>query len=105
MPPVDLTLYQVRDLARYFLGRGWCGVNLPGDRCMLVHDDKPMWTGMSWREVFRAAGVQLPLRPQYVAQGLRVMMADKAVCTSTSNTMAKRIAAALNDHIPDRRGI
>jgi hypothetical protein len=74
---------------------------------MLVSEEsaqKP-FTGDSWRAVFRAAGVQLPLRPQYVAQGARVMMGAKAICTAVSNTLAKRIAAALNNHTPDRRGI
>ena len=43
--------------------------------------------------------------PVYVAIGPRVMLGDRAVCTAVSNTMAKRIAAALNKHTPDRRGI
>jgi hypothetical protein len=34
-----------------------------------------------------------------------VMMGEKAICTAASNTLAKRIAASLNAHIPDRRGI
>jgi hypothetical protein len=42
---------------------------------------------------------------EYAAIGLRVMFGDRAVCTAVSNTMAKRIAAALNNHTPDRRGI
>jgi hypothetical protein len=33
------------------------------------------------------------------------MCDEKAVCTAVSNTMAKRIAAALNEHTTDRRGI
>jgi hypothetical protein len=41
----------------------------------------------------------------YAAIGPRVMLGDKAVCTAVSNTMAKRIASALNNHTPDRRGI
>jgi hypothetical protein len=42
---------------------------------------------------------------RYAAIGLRVMHGAKAICTAVSNTMAKRIAAALNKHTPDRRGI
>ena len=41
----------------------------------------------------------------YVSAGLRVMLGARAICTAVSNTMAKRIAAALNEHKPDRRGI
>jgi hypothetical protein len=41
----------------------------------------------------------------YSPIALRVMLGDKAICTAVSNTMAKRIAAALNAHTPDRRGI
>lgn len=33
------------------------------------------------------------------------MLGSRAVCTAVSNTMAKRIAAALNHHTPDRRGV
>jgi len=42
---------------------------------------------------------------EFAAIKLRVMIGDRAVCTAVSNTMAKRIAAALNKHVPDRRGI
>lgn len=107
MSAPDFTEAQANDLARYFLGLGW--------RAELTGAIKGNWyslegphqliEGDSWREVFRAAGVQLPLRPQYVAQGARVMLADRAICTAVSNTLAKRIAAALNNHTPDRRGI
>jgi len=41
----------------------------------------------------------------YAAIGPRVMLGTRAICTAVSNTMAKRIAAALNEHKPDRRGI
>lgn len=104
MPPKDFTLSQADDLAKYFLGKDWFGMQLRG-QVMLSSNGHGVHVGESWRAVFRAAGVQLPYRPQYVAQGLRVMMADRAVCTAASSTMAKRICAALNEHIPDRRGI
>lgn len=75
---------------------------------MLCLETKPLgvsYQDASWRDVFRSAGVQMPLRSQFVANGTSVMFREKAVCTAVSNNMAKRIAAALNDHIPDRRGI
>jgi hypothetical protein len=100
----DFTLAQVDDLAHYFLGKDWFGMQLRG-QVMLSSNGHGVHVGQGWREVFRAAGVQLPLRPQYVAQGVRVMFSDRAICTAVSNTLAKRIAAALNEHIPDRRGI
>lgn len=107
MPAPDFTEAQANDLARYFLGPGW--------RAELTGAIKGNWyslegphqliEGDSWREVFRAAGVKLPLRPQYVAKGTSVMFGATAICTTPSNTLAKRIAAALNNHTPDRRGI
>lgn len=108
MPKDDFTLAQANDLARYFLGPDWkAGYFAPDRRGDMLYLEGPhtLVEGGSWRDLFRAVGVQLPFRPQYVAQGLRVMMADRAVCTAASNTMAKRICAALNEHIPDRRGI
>lgn len=120
MPPDDFTVAQATDLARYFLGPDWVAVFLSfGTRPYMLRLETKYqfgvsyqgdqfgvsYQGESWREVFRAATVHLPMRPQYVAKGLRVAMADRAICTAASNTMAKRIAAALNDHIPDRRGI
>lgn len=104
---VDFTEAQANDLARYFLGPDW-KAELTGaikNNWYSLEGPHQLIEGDSWREVFRGAGVQLPFRPQFVAQGVRVMMADRAVCTAASNTMAKRICAALNEHIPDRRGI
>ena len=103
----DFTLEQANDLARYFLGPGWaCDYTgaIRGDRYSL-EGPHCLIDGASWREVFRAVGVHLPLRPQHIARGPRVMCDEKAVCTAVSNTMAKRIAAALNEHTTDRRGI
>jgi len=104
MPPADFTLAQADDLAKYFLGKDWFGVQLRG-QCLLSSNGHGVGIGNSWREAFRSVNVHLPLRPQYVAKGCSVMMGEKAICTAASNTLAKRIAAALNDHIPDRRGI
>jgi hypothetical protein len=110
MAEPDFTVAQANDLARYFLGPDWTAsfLSLSAAPCLLRKETKPLGVvcqGESWREVFRFAGVRLPLRSQYVALGVRVMLADRAICTAVSNTLAKRIAAALNNHIPDRRGI
>lgn len=108
MPPADFTDEQALQLAEHYLGKSWTAYTIGSGQKSIRDSRRALTTvcyGKTWREAFRAAGVQLPLRPQYTAQGLRVMMADKAVCTATTNTMAKRIAAALNEHIPDRRGI
>jgi len=112
LPKGDFTLAQANDLARYFFGPDWTAILDPspdGFSCVLnfspTGNGGNAKRGRSWREVFRAAGVQLPLRPQYVAKGTSVMFGETAICTAVSNTSAKRIAAALNNHIPDRRGI
>ena len=104
MPPADFTLAQADDLAKYFLGKRWFALQLHG-QVMLSSHGLGVGLGTSWREAFRNVGIHLPLRPQFVAKGCSVMMGEKAACTAVSNTMAKRIAAALNEHIPDRRGI
>lgn len=106
----DFTLEQANDLARHFLGPDWTATFLSLSKApyMLRKETKPLGVvcqGESWREVFRLAGARLPFRPQYVAKGTSVMFGATAICTAPSNTLAKRIAAALNNHIPDRRGI
>lgn len=103
----DFTLEQANDLARYFLGPDWKAEYtgaIKGDKYSL-EGPHALIDGRSWREVFRAAGVQLPMRSRYTAHGTSVMMEDRPICTAVSNTLAKRIAAALNNHTPDRRGI
>lgn len=99
----DFTADQATDLARYFLGRRWFASPI-GDQ-MTLSDGEDLFVGATWREVFRAAGVHLPARSRYTAHGTSVMMEDRPICTAVSNTLAKRIAAALNNHTPDRRGI
>lgn len=106
----DFTVAQANDLAHYFLGPDWKAVYLGSgiSPYLLEGPAKPYgvsYQAAGWRDVFRAAGVYLPLRSRYISQGLRVMKDDRAICTAASNTMSKRIAAALNDHEPDRRGI
>jgi len=107
----ELTARQATDLARYFLGPNW--IASYGYRFFLErreYMDNPgsvveHYAGDGWRDVFRQAGVNLPLRSHYIARGLHVMRDGKAACTAISSTFAKRIAAALNEHEPDRRGI
>lgn len=106
----DFSPDQATDLARYFLGVGWVAFRLKGGiRPYLLQSPlNPIGVSFqadSWREVFRAAGVHLPVRSSYTAHGTSVMMNDRPICTAVSNTLAKRIAAALNNHTPDRRGI
>lgn len=107
-PSRELTLAQAQDLARYFLGPEW-RVRLTDSLYKpysLSNGQHMVYAAPGWRSLFRLAGVKLPLRPQFTAQGARVMMTgDRAVATAVSNTMAKRIAAALNEHEPDRRGV
>jgi hypothetical protein len=108
LPPPDFTLEEANDLARYFLGPDWAaGYFAPDRRGDMLYLEGPhtLVEGGSWRDLFRAVGVKLPLRTQYVAKGTSVMFGATAICTAPSNTLAKRIAAALNEHIPDRRGI
>jgi hypothetical protein len=105
--PSDLTEAQASDLARYFLGRGWIA-STDGTLYWVVRNTglvRSIHSAPSWREAFRNAGVKLPTRPRYTAHGPRVMLEDCAICTAVTNTMAKRIAGALNEYVPDRRGI
>ena len=104
--PNDFTIEQAADLAKHFLGPGWLTGPGPDElRVLTGPHAKDFHIGPNWRGVFRAAGVHLPLRPQFTAHSLRVMHGARAICTAVSSTMAKRIAAALNEHDPDRRGI
>lgn len=102
----DFSNEQAGDLARHFLGAGWMAcLRNDGCRMLIGPGFGDMCVGLTWRAVFRAAGVKLPMRAQFVAQGLRVAHGARAICTAVSNTTAKRIAAALNEHETDRRGI
>jgi len=108
MADADLTDEQAHQLAEHFLGKTWTAYTIGSGQKSIRDSRRSLLTvcyGKTWREAFREAGVHLPLRPQYIAKAGSVMMGEKAVCTAVSATMAKRIAAALNNHIPDRRGI
>lgn len=106
-PDTEITTAQANDLARYFLGPKWWAIN---DRQGIVclgdgPRSSPRFMGSGWRDVFRAAGVKLPSRSRFTAQGTSVMQDAEPVATARSATYAKRIANALNKHTPDRRGI
>ena len=46
-----------------------------------------------------------PPRPQFVAVHCSILQGARTVARAISKTMAKRIANALNRHIPNREGI
>lgn len=103
----ELTKEQATDLAKYFLGLGWyaCENGMGTFSLVDARLGGRAYHAANWREAFRAAGVKLPARSRYTAQGASVMLEDEAIATAKSNTMAKRISEALNRHTPDRRGI
>lgn len=102
----EFTEGQAADLARYFLGASWYALersnsgrfDLGCTGVGILH------SGDSWRDVFRKAGVRLPLRRRFTAIGSSVMNGDESVAAARSTSMAERIAAALNVYEPDRRG-
>jgi hypothetical protein len=108
-PCVDqsLTLDQATDLARHFLGGpSWYAWSVNG-ACLLGRGPGYIVEAISetsWREAFRKLGVKLPVRRHYAHVGPRVMREGEAVATAVSNSMAERIANALNSYTPDRRG-
>lgn len=101
----ELTATQANDVARYFLGRGWVASSDGIATCTLRNGDGVIIHESSWRLAFRAAGVKLPSRSQFTASGLVVRQDDRMVANAVSANFAKRIAAALNRHTPDKRGI
>lgn len=102
----DFSTEQAGDLAKHFLGPLWVACRRNDGCCLLSGPGSgQLYVGLNWRSVFRAAGAKLPVRLQFVATGLRVVQGARAICTAVSNTTAKRIAAALNEHETDRRGI
>ncbi|HET6220150.1 MAG TPA: hypothetical protein VFE27_24190 [Acidobacteriaceae bacterium] len=46
-----------------------------------------------------------PHEPKIVAIGSSVLMGARVIARAVSKTMAKRIANALNKHIPNREGV
>jgi len=100
----NFTVDQATDLAKYFLGPQWYAWTMGGLCILGTREAGIVATAPSWREAFRRVNVHLPLRPQFVVSGLRVMLRDKAACTAASKTMAQRICNALNEYQPSRRG-
>jgi hypothetical protein len=91
------------------LGVEWTALVAPKEGFVALYDeDNNEYKGKCWAEAFEAAGVRIPQKPthpRFVAIGPRVMLAAQHKCTAVSNSMAKRIAEALNAHIPaSRRG-
>lgn len=112
MPPRknDLSVSQATDLAHYFLGPDWrVFTTLAGERCLTVDTlNQPNYQrhyAYTWRAVFRLAGVNLPVRPQFSPQKDRIMQGDKCVAVACSPNFATRTANALNEYEPDRRGL
>lgn len=105
-PENDLSSAQATDLAHYFLGPEWCASQIAGVRFLHYRGDITASSNTTWREAFLMAGVVLPQpRGGHFAQvGSGVMLGAEFVCTCTSKTMARRVAAALNDYKPGRRG-
>lgn len=109
----DLTLAHAQDLAHYFLGPTWiAAVDPTGPSqfygCWLrntTSSELEAWSAPTWRAVFRAAGVKLPVRPQFAAHRNRVMSRDKCVGVMATPTFAARTAHALNEYEPNARGL
>lgn len=97
------TVPQATDLARHFLGREWRAAYANGE-CRLYNNQGLQAGASSWRLVFHAVGVSLPVRRRFASVGRRVMFGAQAVANCVSNSMASRVAGALNECDPDRRG-
>jgi hypothetical protein len=105
----DISLRQAQELADRVLGEEWTALEASREGFVALFDDEDNeYKGKNWHEAFAEAGVTIPQKPthaRFVAIGPRVMLAAQACCTAVSNTMAKRIANALNAYIPaSRRG-
>lgn len=98
----EITEQQATDLARYFLGPGW-EANSCGGACTLMRG-RLHHNAISWRKAFRLAGVALPVRRHFANVGRTVKFGSESVAECYSNSMAERIANALNTYRTDRRG-
>lgn len=100
----EITTPQAQDLARHFLGSNWDAWTRD-DEFFLSHIGGPgYFVANSWRKVFRLAGVPLPARRHFAHVGRTVKNGRESVAECYSNSMAERIANALNAYTPDRRG-
>jgi hypothetical protein len=100
------TVDQATDLAKFFLGPEWFAWSMNGACILGVAKDGAKHANTSWRDVFRMAGVKLPVRARgtFVGVGTSVMAGDEWVASAASGTMAARIANALNWYKPGKRG-
>lgn len=98
----DFSISQATDLARHFLGRNWYAGECGYATLYLseIGDPVARHQGASWREVFRKAGVKLPVRSRYTSHRHTVMLNDEVIATCRSGTVADRICKALNAHDP-----
>lgn len=100
----SLTVDQATDLAKYFLGPTWFAWTANA-ACIVMQSNGPgHYANTSWREVFRAAGVKLPLRAKFIRSGQVVMNGDELICTACSGNYAQRIANALNAYTAGPKG-
>lgn len=101
----SLTVDQATDLAKYLLGPKWYALVVPADVSTWGVDiyiltngysDTPTYRSVSWRRVFRDAGIKLTSRPKFVQLDARVMKGDQLIATACSHNYAARIVDALN---------
>lgn len=103
----NLTDAQATDLARYFFSDYGCEYICAGSRKAGGY-----WLTLgfitsyadSWRELFRKNGVSLPVRPRFTARKAIVLNGSQEIARCVSNTMALRVANALNCYNPGLRG-
>jgi 3-deoxy-D-arabino-heptulosonate 7-phosphate (DAHP) synthase len=56
------------------------------------------------REFLESQDLEVTETKEFIAKGTGVMYGDQCVGWAKSNTMARRIARALNEHLPNRKG-
>lgn len=112
MPDNDLTVEQATDIAKHFLGPEYIAWVVPfgaaDPHTFFMGNRRTNATGFgsSWRECFRSCGIFIPRRPRYADVGTQILLGPEWIATAKSNSMAKRIAKALNHtpHSPPDRG-
>lgn len=102
----ELTIVEAHDLAQHFLGREWYARERGGVYMLGQVEAGVVHTGDSWRSVFRQANVHLPTRSdfEYKGKNVRARKTNRVVAMCDSNTMAQRVANALNEYQPGPRG-
>jgi hypothetical protein len=107
----DLTWSQAEDVLRYFTPPGhrlhW---HVSSTTWVTLFRDGEVWQhGSTFEECLRYRELwpdpsMCPPPPRFTAIGPAVMLAGEQIATTRGNTMAKRIAHALNWYKPGRRG-